>query len=293
MMSATWMSTRRTVLGVCLTLPIVGWTRDADDSALMLANVYREDLAANLAQFWVSEKLDGVRALWTGSKLLTRTGNPIIAPAWFTSGLPPFALDGELWGGRDSFERTSGTARAKHPTDAAWRTIKYMVFDLPRENGSFDERLSKLERTVRNLRIDWLQTVEQHRVADTVQLEAKLREIEAMGGEGLMLHRGSSAYVAGRSDDLLKLKSFADAEAKVVGHEPGNGKYVGMMGALLVERPDGTRFKIGSGFSDEERAHPPPMGSWVTYAYNGETNSGLPRFPRYLRRRHESEGRPW
>jgi DNA ligase 1 len=292
-MSATWMSTRRAVLGACLALPIAGWTEDRNDPALMLANVYREDLALDLADFWVSEKLDGVRAFWTGSKLLTRAGHPIAAPSWFTARLPAFALDGELWGGRSRFEHTSGIARSSLAGDSAWRTLKYMVFDLPLEGGSFDERLAKLRRFVPGLQIDWLRAIEQVRVTDARQLEAKLRDIEAAGGEGLMLHRGGSAYVAGRSNDLLKLKSFADAEAKVIGHEPGNGKYVGMMGALLVERADGTRFKIGSGFSDQERAHPPSIGSWVTYAYNGETNSGLPRFPRYLRTRLELGRQPW
>jgi DNA ligase-1 len=292
-MSATWMSTRRAVLGACLALPIAGWAEDRNDPALMLANVYREDLALNLSQFWVSEKLDGVRAFWTGSRLLTRAGHAIAAPAWFTARLPRFALDGELWGGRDSFDRTSGIVRATQPSDSAWRTIKYMLFDMPQEGGSFDDRLSRLQRLVPARQIAWLEAIEQIRLTDAIRLEAKLREIEAVGGEGLMLHRGASVYVAGRSNDLLKLKSFADAEAKVVGHESGNGKYAGMMGALLVQRADGMRFKIGSGFSDEERAEPPPIGSWITYAYNGETNSGLPRFPRYLRMRHDAEQRPW
>ena len=292
-MSATWMSTRRAVLGACLALPIAGWSEESDDPALMLANVYREDLAPNLAHFWVSEKLDGVRASWTGSELLTRAGNTISAPTWFTARLPRIALDGELWGGRNLFERTSGIVRSTLPSDAAWRTLKYMVFDMPGQAGSFDQRLSTLRRVVADLRLEWLQVVEQVRVTDATQLAAKLREIESEGGEGLMLHRGDSAYVAGRSNDLLKLKSFTDAEAKVVGHEPGNGKYVGMMGALLVERADGTRFKIGRASATKNapiRRRSIPGSRTPT---TGETNSGLPRFPRYLRRRREMERRPW
>jgi DNA ligase 1 len=114
-------------------------------------------------------------------------------------------------------------------------------------------------------------------------LRAKLREVEALGGEGLMLHRRTSRYVPGRSDDLLKLKSSEDGEAKVIGHAPGQGKYEGMLGALIVEREDGAQFRIGSGLSDMDRTTPPPVGSWVTYAFNGLTNSGLPRFPRFIR----------
>jgi DNA ligase-1 len=108
------------------------------------------------------------------------------------------------------------------------------------------------------------------------------------GGEGLMLHRGASRYRAERSDDLLKLKPFEDAEARVVGHVPGQGKLAGMLGALLVETPDGKRFRIGSGLSDAQRRDPPPLGSWVSYRHVGlHDGSGLPRFARFLRVRED------
>ena len=57
------------------------------------------------------------------------------------------------------------------------------------------------------------------------------------------------------------------------------------MGALLVETPEGQRFKLGGGFSDAERGQPPAIGSWMTYRFNGLTSSGLPRFARFLRER--------
>jgi DNA ligase-1 len=258
----------------------------------MLANAYRDDVGTNLVEFWVSEKLDGVRAYWDGSHLLTRAGNVIAAPHWFTARLqhiaPHIELDGELWGGRDAFERTSGIVRTATPDDDAWRRLKYMLFDLPGEHAAFDDRLRRLVQITEHAKIDWLTTVPQTRIQDAAHLRARLREIEALGGEGLMLHRGASIYVAGRSDDLLKVKSFDDAEARVIGYVPGNGKYEGRVGALIVERADGAHFKIGSGLSDAERKTPPPVGAWVTYVHNGLTSSGLPRFPRYLRIRSDS-----
>ncbi len=286
-MTGTWMSSRRAFIGGCLAIPVAAWSEPISAPALMLAASYREGQDADLSEFWVSEKLDGVRAYWDGARLLTRAGNVIAAPGWFTARLPTMALDGELWGGRKSFERTSGVVRSSTPDDSAWRALAYMVFDLPHDSRTFDERVGALLAFTARNQPEWLLPIVQSRVADADQLQARLREIEALGGEGLMLHRGASRYAPGRSADLLKVKSFDDAEAKVIGHVPGNGKYTGMLGALWVERADGARFKIGSGFTDEQRAHPPAIGEWVTYAYNGNTNSGLPRFPRFIRMQSE------
>jgi DNA ligase-1 len=256
---------------------------------LMHAQSYAGDEALDLAGYWVSEKLDGVRAYWNGKELVTRSGHAIAAPAWFTAGWPWTPMDGELWGGRGTFERTSGIVRRQEGPAEAWRTLTYHVFDLPSDPGTFDQRVQHMRDLIESASVASLALVEQERVSDLAQLKARLAHVEARGGEGLMLHRGASRYVAGRTDDLLKFKSFDDAEAKVIGYVPGSGKYAGMLGAIIVERADGARFKIGSGFSDAERRAPPPLGSWITYAYNGLTESGLPRFARFLRRRLEDK----
>lgn len=96
-----------------------------------------------------------------------------------------------------------------------------------------------------------------------------------------MLHRADAPYVTGRNHALLKLKLTLDAEAKVVAHIPGKGKYLGKMGALLVQIPDGIQFSTG--FSDADRAHPPPIGSMVTYTYRDITKKGKPKFASFLR----------
>ena len=253
----------------------------------MLANVYDAGADIDLSDYWVSEKLDGIRGYWDGKELLTRSGNVIRTPVWFTAGWPDTPLDGELWAGRGRFEHASSTVRTQTPDDDAWRQMRFMVFDLPAHGGPFTQRIGALNALLDRLDIPWLQAVTQFRVADHAALETTLRNIVAAGGEGLMLHRGSSLYHAERSDDLLKYKPYQDAEAKVVGHLPGKGKYERMLGALLVERPDGLRFRIGTGFTDEQRRNPPPLGSCVTYAYNGFTASGIPRFARFVRIRDD------
>lgn len=251
---------------------------------LSLANVYRGEV--DLAHYWVSEKLDGVRARWDGEALYSRRGNRFNAPGWFVAGFPEVALDGELWMGRGTFEILSGAVRRQTPDDQSWRRIRFMVFDLPESSAPFDQRLVELRAILDGAPPSRIALVRQFRVSGEAELMAALDRVVAEGGEGLMLRDGRSRYRGGRNDDLLKLKTYEDAEAVVVGHLPGKGKFAGMMGSLLVETPDGHRFRIGTGFSDAERRDPPPVGATVTYQYTGRTANGIPRFASFLRIRH-------
>ena len=279
---------------MCRTLRIAAvvllfWNATAaeiEPPALSLANVYRDNV--DLKAYWVSEKLDGVRAWWDGEALYSRRGNRFNAPAAFVEGFPGVALDGELWMGRGTFERLSGIVRRQPTREDAWRGVRYMVFDLPDHPGTFDQRLARLREMFGTTETSTIALVEQFRVADDAGLMAVLNRIVASGGEGLMLRKGDSYYRRGRSNDLLKLKIHQDAEAVVVAHLPGQGKYTGMLGSLLVEMPDGRRFRLGTGFSDEMRRRPPPVGTTVTYRYYGKTSNGIPRFASFLRIRPET-----
>ena len=257
----------------------------ADAPALLLANVYRPGM--RLADYWVSEKYDGVRGYWDGHTLRTRGGETVAAPAWFTADWPDTPMDGELWAGRGRFSHAQSTVRQQQPDDAAWREMRFMVFDLPAHGGTFDQRLPALNKLVESLDQPWVQAVPQQRVASDAALQKLLLRTVRAGGEGLMLHRGASMYRAGRSDDLIKVKTHEDAEAKVVAHLPGQGRHAGRLGALVVEMPSGQRFRLGAGLTDAERDHPPPVGSWVTYRFRGTHDSGLPRFASFVRVRDD------
>lgn len=255
--------------------------------SIALANRY-EDASVDVADYWVSEKYDGIRAYWNGKALLTRSGNVIRAPAWFVAGWPSEALDGELWIGRSQFESLMSVVRDETPKDPEWRRVRFMVFDLPAHAGAFTERLAALKTLLETLAVDWIEPVAQSKLDDERALDHRLREIVGAGGEGLMLHRGGSLYRAERNDDLLKLKHYRDAEARVIGHVPGKGKYEGMLGSLEVQRPDGVTFRIGTGFDDARRRDPPKIGTWVTYRYAGLTANGIPRFASFVRIREDS-----
>ncbi|PRC92321.1 DNA ligase [Solimicrobium silvestre] len=249
--------------------------------AILLAQNYHPSI--NLADYLVSEKLDGVRAIWDGKALRFRSGQVINAPAWFVAKLPAHALDGELWMGRRSFDRVSAATRRLVPLDAEWKAITYQVVELPGGAGTFSERLLMLKSSVAKMNAPWLQVPAQFTVVDDAALQLKLQKIVRAGGEGLMLHRADAVWQTGRSEVLLKLKMQLDAEAKVIAYLPGKGKYLGMMGALEVEMPDGKRFRLGTGFSDAQRRTPPEIGSMVTYRYRDLTPQGLPRFANFLR----------
>lgn len=255
----------------------------AEPVAPMLAQNWHHGL--DPAAYLVSEKLDGVRALWDGQVLRFKSGRPIAAPAWFTAALPQMPLDGELWLGRGGFDRLSGIVRRGAPQEALWREVRYMVFDLPGLAGPFEARAAHMVATVARPDAPWLQAVAQLRVADRAALARHLRATVDAGGEGLVLHRADALWQSGRSDALRKLKPVLDEEARVLAHLPGKGRHAGRLGALLLERPNGQRFALGTGFTDAQRMEPPPVGSWVTYRYRDRTASGVPKFASFLRTR--------
>lgn len=254
-------------------------------SPLMLAGVYRPGVP--LADYWVSEKYDGVRGYWDGRQLLTRGGEPIAAPAWFTQGWPAEPMDGELWAGHGRFEQAASTVRRQVPHDEAWRAMRFMVFDLPAHGGPFTQRITAYQQLLARLAQPWVLAVPQFKLTSHAALQFRMAQTVRDGGEGLMLHRGDSLYRAERNDDLLKVKPHEDADAIVVGHLPGQGRHQGRMGALQVRTPEGVALRLGTGFTDAQRDHPPPPGTWVTYRYRGLTDKGVPRFASFLRVRED------
>jgi len=248
---------------------------------LALAGVYEEGV--NLKHYWVSEKLDGVRAYWDGKQFWSRGGNVYRAPAWFTRDFPETTMDGELWMGRERFAELSGAVRRLEPQDQSWREIRFMVFDLPALDQPFTRRIVAMKKLLVPSPSPFLEMVEQRRAINHETLMSDLDKIVRQGGEGLMLKRGASLPGVGRSDDLLKVKQYQDAEAVVVAHLPGEGEFEGMLGSIRVKRPDGRQFHIGTGFSHAERKNPPPVGTVITYKHYGYTSTGLPRFTSFLR----------
>lgn len=247
----------------------------------MLASIY--DGSQDIFNWYMSEKLDGIRCIWNGKTLRSRYGNRFYPPDYFTEKFPEDAvLDGELFLDRKSFSETASIVKRKEPHDG-WKKIKYIIFDGPELRGDFKTRLKTLETIIKNCKSPYLELLYQEVCENKEQLDAKMKEILARGGEGVMLKDPSSRYEYKRSKKLLKVKEFQDAEATVIEILKGTGRLSHLMGSLLVRNKDGVEFKIGTGFTDQERAKPPKVGTVVTYRYFELSKDNVPRFPSFLR----------
>lgn len=252
---------------------------------IMLPQVYEEGIA--LSDWLMSEKLDGVRGYWDGRRLLSKNGRPFFVPSAFTVNFPSFAIEGEIWGGRNTFEKTVGIVKRQTAHDG-WLELKFAIFDVPKATGGFEERLNQAAQWFARHPSEYAFVIQHRPVTDHTHLSYELKKIEALGGEGIILRRRGSLYQTGRSRDILKVKSYSDMDAVVIDHLAGKGRNQGRMGALLVKLPDsGLKFKIGTGFSDEVRANPPPIGSLITFKYYGFYQSGIPKFPSFVRSREK------
>ena len=266
-------------IGTATPLPATPSGAKPDAPPVMLANKWETDI--DPTGWWLSEKLDGVRAYWDGKRFMSRLGNEYHAPDWFVAGLPDYALDGELWGGRKRFQKTISVVRRQDRSEH-WKQVTFLVFDAPDVDALFEERLAHCRSYCDEHAPAHMKVVDHERCRDREHLDAELARVEKLGGEGLMMRQAESAYQAGRSSLLLKVKSFHDAEARVLAHLPGAGRHKGRLGALAVELPDGTGFSVGTGFSDAERGAPPAIGSVITFRYQELSDGGVPRFPSYV-----------
>ncbi|MDO5059247.1 MAG: DNA ligase [Neisseria sp.] len=263
------------ITGLLLCLPLAAAAQE-----MMLAKEYKNQ---DVSGWLMSEKLDGVRAYWSGRQLISRQGYAFSPPKGFAAGFPPYPLDGELYSKRGEFERISAAVRA---ADGDWTGIKLHVFDVPKAAGGLMQRLAVLEGRLKTYPAPNIVIIPQRKISGIEEARAAMEKIVAGGGEGVILRRPEAPYGSGRSADYLKLKPQLDAECRVTKHYEGKGKYEGKLGAIGCRNELG-EFKIGSGFSDKEREHPPQIGTLITYRYRGFTKKGLPKFATFLRARSD------
>ena len=264
---------------------------------LLYTNAFADDLnlespqkytgKENIVDWHMSEKLDGIRAYWDGEKLLTRTGKTIYAPKWFTADFPPFALDGELWAGRTNFNLVQRTVLDQQPSHD-WSKISYHIFEVPNAQGDFPTRLQKAQEYFNGHKASHAHIVPQTTCTSHVHLHHFLQDIEKKGGEGVIIKDPEKPYTRGSCSHILKVKKIEKMPGEVIAINPGQGKFEDMMGSLTLRLENGIIFKIGTGFTEEERKNPPDVGAIVTFKYHGWTKNNKPRFASFVEiKQHE------
>ena len=249
---------------------------------VMLAHNYTDQ---DISNWWMSEKLDGIRAYWTGEKFLSRTGKEITPPQSFTQEMPKgIILDGELCAGRNKFNLTSSIVRktkdVEKYVDDWTNNITYNVFDTVCDHP-FERRMGILYDTIRNFK--FIKIVRQTKVKNQNHLNKELDKVLDKGGEGLMLRQPESMYERKRSKSLLKVKKFHDMEVRIIGYREGTGKYKGMLGSYECETKGGSKFNCGSGLNDDDRVNRLDVGMFITVKYFELSKEGVPRFPIFMR----------
>lgn len=268
---------------------------------LTLAHTYRD--GEDVTGYWVQPKIDGVRAVFDGEKLVSRTGKEFHPPTWWIEDLARlqeeigYPLDGELvchmqigqwydsefghWCTIDSFNDVISTVRRVSP-DKRWNEIVLAIFDyVTDEDTPYRERYEKL-RCVENSRSpSFLIPIEGTMTDDEAPMdEGWLLEALHRGWEGVMLRNPNASYEPKRTRNLLKAKPVVDSEVEVLGTVPGTGKHEGRMGALVCAH-QGLEFKVGTGFTDAERELQDWLGKTITVEYGELTPRGVPRHPRF------------
>eukprot|EP01127_Copromyxa_protea_P018819 TRINITY_DN6000_c0_g2_i1.p1 TRINITY_DN6000_c0_g2~~TRINITY_DN6000_c0_g2_i1.p1 ORF type:complete len:491 (-),score=107.29 TRINITY_DN6000_c0_g2_i1:64-1536(-) len=257
---------------------------------VMLAESWTEDI--DPTGYWMSEKLDGVRAYWDGHNFYSRQKIRYHAPKFFRADLPNTPLDGELWCGRGQFQKCVSIVKKKdaNVSEEEWKYVTFLVFDAPSHKGLYEDRVKYLHTVIDSTKdTTYASVVGIKKCKGKEHLDETLKSVLKVGGEGVMLRLPRSKYEHKRSNNLLKVKKFFDEEAKVIGYRAGTGRLTGMMGAIECELPNEKVFHIGTGFADSQRTHTgkPKIGQVVTFKYQELSNNGHPRFPVFLRVRED------
>lgn len=215
----------------------IAFANGAIKPPIQLATSFNKEKQDNyiIKEYWISEKLDGIRGYWDGQSLFTKQGNLIKTPLWFTEHWPQTPLDGELWISQQQFENTLSCVKQYNKKNTCWYSIKFMIFDLPNHKGKFSERVSVMRQLIKEINNENIQMIPQHKVNSMKAMYQRLEGVVKLHGEGLMLHHENANYHSGRVKHLLKVKKKYDAEAIVIEYLPGKGKYLGMLGAIKVK----------------------------------------------------------
>lgn len=247
---------------------------------VLLAYNYKKSI--NPANWWMSEKLDGIRAIWDGDKLYYKSGKLINAPEFFLSKLPKnIALDGELYIDRGSFKKISSITSSLKPDIKEWGLIQYKIIDILTINKKFEDRMKKIKEL--DIENEIVQKITHIKIKNAEHLYQYLHHISNSGGEGLMLRKPNSFYEYKRSMILLKVKLFFDKEAVIIDKDYNCNNMLKNLSVRWID--SNIYFKVGNGLDKTEIFN---NGEIIKIKYYEiDDVSGKPRFPIYIGKRND------
>ena len=151
--------------------------------------------------------MDGVRAYWNLSVLMSRYGNKIPCPHWFIRDLPKdITLDGELWMGHGTTH--DDVVAVVYSKCGDWSQMGYCVFDIPSIQGTYEDRMKAMDNAKSTLPSS-VHMVENIMCRGEQHLFEYLDVVIAHKGEGLVLRKPHSHYHIGHTPSILKVKVFS------------------------------------------------------------------------------------
>lgn len=276
--------------------------------ACSLAKPYEPDKHEIRGDWCVEPKLDGLRMVVKDGIAYTRNGRTIDSVGHILEELKPFGnfvFDGEIMG-VVNFDEDSGKIRKKG--EGPNLSLKYNIFDVIRRDQWNDKKttLTRDRKMILSAMFNPELTHEAagfkyiHCVPHTVLVDPtteKLFETRdmyiKMGYEGAMLKDLNSPYIFKRSDSVLKLKDFKDADGRIVDTFEGRGKHKGRLGGVIAEF-EGVLTRVGSGFTDAQRddlwkRKSEIIGKMIEVQYQNKTVDGTLRFPVMVRFRPDKD----
>tara|TARA_R110001592_G_scaffold120430_1_gene324636 strand:+ start:4839 stop:5975 length:1137 start_codon:yes stop_codon:yes gene_type:complete len=275
-----------------------------------LAQRFDEKRIADMSKVYVEPKLDGIRCFAivenNEAKLFARSGKLIsnfdntVGTALSTLG--DGCYDGELMG--EDFVALMRQAYRKDNADTESTYLSLFDYLSLEEWKSGDcwmstkDRYTELQRRVSALNGLWtpwssfrektyVDVVGRHEVpADIKEIMALHKYFVEAGYEGAMVKTIDAPYRFGRSYDVMKVKTFFDADLIIESLEEGTGRHRGRLGAVVVDYL-GTKVKVGSGFTDELREavwsdQDEFVGRMIEVRYQEVTPDGSLRFPTFV-----------
>lgn len=264
----------------------------------MLAKVLGDNPTFDLSTALIQPKLDGkcilAHKVDGEVALFARSGNSNDTTPHINRQLNSLMQDGDIWHGElyspdltleEIMEVTQAT---QNPKDSSG--LNLYLYDFPKISGLTEyvpyqnrlrtfKKLHSEDTLPANILLTPTISVDSVR-----QIEEYHRDVTEQGFEGVIIRNPVAPYKAGRSNNLLKMKTWRDAEFLVIAVNEGKGKLQDHAGSFTCVTSDMKHFNVkmeGELVALRDYLNHPELaiGRYLTVKYYGLTKYGIPRHP--------------